>query len=73
MAEWIEIKGEGKTVELLLHSKYGVRGRELVEKTFALNPGLAAVGVFLPLGTRVLIPDLPPQVRTEKRVVTLFG
>ena len=73
MAEWEEIKGEGIVLDLLLHRKYGVRGRELVEQTLVLNPGLAALGPVLPLGTRVLLPDLPELSPVTKRVVSLFG
>lgn len=73
MAEWAEIKGEGVVLDLLLHRKYGVRGRELVEQTLVLNPGLASLGPVLPLGTRVLLPDLPGPSPAKKRVVSLFG
>lgn len=73
MPEEIEIKGEGIVLDLLLHRKYGVRGRELVEATLVLNPGLAALGPILPIGTKVLLPDLPQPLQTAKRVVSLFG
>lgn len=70
--ETITIRGEGITLDLLLWRKYGVRGRELVETTLALNPGFAALGAFLPLLTQVTVPPLPAQSRTPVALVTLF-
>ncbi len=46
------------TVELVLHRKYGVRGRELMSETLQTNPGLAGAGPVLPLGISFTIPDL---------------
>ncbi len=66
MPESFTVRGEGLTVELVLHRKYGVRGRDLISQTLNLNPGLAGLGTILPLGTTFDIPDLPPQ--KEKRV-----
>ncbi len=61
MAESVTIRGEGITLELLLWRKHGVRGREIVSAALDANPGLAAKGGFLPLGT--------PSAR---KVVSLF-
>ncbi|MDO9428460.1 MAG: tail protein X [Methylobacterium sp.] len=77
MATQIKVAGTGITVELLLwrHGKRrGATSARLVE-TLNLNPGLAALGPFLPLGTRVVLPDLPPVddvARTTAPAVTLF-
>ena len=73
MPETIVIKGEGITLDLILWRKYGVRGRSLVEQTLDLNPGLSGLGAFLPLGTEVILPDLPAQQQISTRVVSLFG
>lgn len=75
MPETIVVKGEGLTVELLVWRKYGVRGRRarLVEKTLKANPGLAGLGLILPLGASFEIPDLEPDQATEVvNVVSLF-
>lgn len=72
MNEIITIKGEGISLDLLLWRKFGVRGRELVEVTLSLNPGLAALGPFLPLGTVVVVPPLPAVSTTPVKLVTLF-
>ncbi|WP_281978790.1 tail protein X [Pseudorhizobium flavum] len=72
MAEPFTVKGEGLTVELVLHRLYGLRGRELVEQTFRDNPGLAAHGTFLPLGAVFTPPDLPPRTVVAKPRKSLF-
>lgn len=42
--------------------------------TLSISPGLAALGPFIPLGTSVIIPDLPPQPTTPPvKLVSLFG
>lgn len=74
MAETITIRGEGISLDLLLWRRYGVRGQGLVEEALVLNPGLAALGPVLPLGTVVTIPDLPPAASAPAvKVVSLFG
>lgn len=74
MAETVTVKGEGITVDLLLWRRYGVRGRGLVEATLDRNPGIAELGLFLPLGTVVTLPDLPTlEDPAPRKVVSLFG
>ncbi len=74
MAETITIRGDGITVDLLLWRRYGVRGKSLVEQTLTGNPGLAALGPYLPHGTVVSLPDLPPAAaRPVRKAVSLFG
>jgi phage tail protein X len=72
MSETITIRGEGISLDLLLWRKFGVRGRELVESALDLNPGLAALGPIIPMGTVVRIPPLPAESRTPVKLVTLF-
>ncbi|MCX2698348.1 MULTISPECIES: tail protein X [Ochrobactrum] len=69
----ITVKGEGITLDLLLWRAYGVRGRSLLEEALAINTDLAALGAIIPLGTDVLLPDLPAQGPGQSRhVVSLF-
>jgi len=69
----ITVKGEGITLDLLLWRAYGVRGRLLFEKALTLNTDLAALGVIIPLGTTVRLPDLPPEDSGQSRqVISLF-
>jgi len=70
----IIVKGEGITLDLLLWRAYGVRGRSLVESTLAFNTDLASLGVIIPMGMAVNLPDLPPEELGQSRnVVSLFG
>lgn len=73
MTETITVRGEGITLDLILHRRYGVRGRSLLERTLRLNPGLASLNIVLPLGTVVVVPDLPSETLMKRRVVSLFG
>ena len=73
MSTSVTVRGEGLTLDLLLHRKHGVRGRELLEATLTLNPGVAALGAVLPLGTVVTLPDLPEPRAPERRVLNLFS
>ena len=72
MTDIIVVKGEGLTLDLLLWRKFGVRGRELVEETLRLNAGLSGLGPILPLGTSVVVPDLPAAGPTTAAVISLF-
>lgn len=72
MPEKFTVRGEGLTVELVLHRKYGVRGRSLVEETMRINPGLADLGAFLPLGSSFTIPELKAQTSLARVRKSLF-
>lgn len=43
----------------------------VTEATYALNPGLAALGPVLPLGRRVILPD-PPTAPTAPKTISLW-
>lgn len=74
MEERITIRGDGISLDLLLWRRHGVRGRALVEEAYALNPGLAALGPILPIGTQVVLPELAAGASPQpRRIVTLFG
>lgn len=55
MAETITAR-QGDTLDLLLHRDCGL-GPEALDTVLAANPGLAALGPVLPVGTPVLVPD----------------
>jgi phage tail protein X len=74
MAQSFTIKRERLTLDLLLFQAYGPEGQDLVEEALLLNPGLAALGPVIPLGTTVTIPDRPSTDQfTVRPVVSLFG
>lgn len=45
-------------VDLILWRRYGARGQALVGQTYRDNQNLAALGVILPVGTVIYLPDL---------------
>lgn len=53
------IAQQGDTLDLLCHRHLG-RTDGIVEAALEMNPGLAAKGPVLPIGTEVLLPDAPP-------------
>ena len=48
---------QGETVDLVCSKFYG-RTRDVTEAVLAANPGLAALGPVLPLGTSITMPDI---------------
>jgi phage tail protein X len=73
MPERIVIQSEGMMLDLLLWRRYGRRGQTLVDEAYRLNRRLADVGVILPVGTIIFLPDLPPNPRApQRRAVSLF-
>ena len=71
----ITVRGEGAVLDAILNAEHGpVLARALLVETLELNPGLAALGPVLPLGTEIVIPDRPaPQPFRARPVVSLFG
>lgn len=58
--ETIVVARLGMTVWAAVLAATGRDDRRVVEDTLALNPGLAALGPILPLGTRIVIAAPPP-------------
>ena len=52
----IVVSREQMTVDLIVWQTFGRQDGTLVERTFELNPGLAALGPFLPVGTELELP-----------------
>ena len=75
MPRTITVRGEPILLDQLLAAEYGsVLARELLTLALDLNPGLAALGPIIPLGTVVTIPDRPVRSSfTTRPVVSLFG
>lgn len=72
----ITVKRTGLRVSLLLWQAYGQAGDTpaMLQKTYATNPGLAALGPILPLGARLTLPDLETaQTVAARQGVSLFG
>ncbi|MDD5175741.1 MAG: tail protein X [Sterolibacterium sp.] len=59
------IAQQGDTLDLLCHRHLG-RTSGVVEAALVANPGLAALGTVLPMGTAVDLPDsLPAEAQTN--------
>lgn len=68
MAEKI-ITNQGEMADIICRRTYGDESG-YVEAVLAANPGLAAKGPVLPMGTSVVLPDI--EVSTETRVIKLW-
>ena len=68
--ETLTVEQSATTLDLLLWRRFGEEVVGRVEATFALNPGVAEAGVFLPPGTEVDVElpeaNLPPVVRAVR-------
>lgn len=53
---------QGDTVDLIAHRIYG--DTAMTVDILAANPGLAALGPILPIGTLITLPPAKPQPRT---------
>jgi len=56
LTETITVQGEGITVSRLIWRRFHRPMPGLVERVLDMNPGLADLGPYLPLGTKVAIP-----------------
>lgn len=56
---------EGETVDALVWRVLGTRGGQVVERVLAANPGIAALGPVLPMGTLVFVPVMPEAAEVE--------
>lgn len=56
--ETLTVMREQTPLDLLLWRRFRREVPGLVERTLALNPGLAGAGVMLPIGAKVVV-DLP--------------
>jgi len=68
----IRVAGEGVSVDLLIWREYRRPMPGLVEAVLDSNPGLAALGPILPVGTLVKLPLLKPAPVAELAVVRLW-
>lgn len=65
LAETVTVMGEHLTVDLIVWRKFRKPMPGLVEKVFHLNPGLAANGEFLALGTVFTIPEVDDNATSQ--------
>ncbi len=65
--ETIVVEQEGISLDLLIWRRFQTRTPGLVERTLVLNPGLADLGLILPLGTAVVVPIPASENASEQR------
>lgn len=69
----VRVEREGMTVDLVVWRAFGHQGDRLVERTFEVNPGLAALGPILPVGTEFELPVSAPPKPPLRETVRLWG
>lgn len=74
MIEKLTVVAEYTTLDLLLWRRFQREVPGLVEDTLRRNPGLARIGVFLPVGMTIDVQTPPPEPRgrTAVQVVSLY-
>lgn len=72
--ETLEVVAEMTTLDLLLWRRFRREVEGLVEDTLRRNPGLAQMGVHLPVGLKVMVatPAPEPRGRAAVRVISLY-
>ncbi len=72
--EVLTIKGKPMTLSHALWKRYGRRVPGLVEATLSQNPGLAAIGAILPVGTKFNVTSPAPTPKTQVvKLIRLTG
>lgn len=73
LTETVEVKTNGTTVPLLIWRRFRRPMPGLADRIYELNPGLADLGPFLPLGTTFDMPvDTPRQSEEVLAPITLW-
>lgn len=62
---------QGDTLDLMLHRDCGL-GPEAIDAVLEANPGLAALGPVLPVGTPVLVPDAAVAAPATVKLLQLW-
>lgn len=67
------VEHDGERLDKIAKDKLGSERGGTVESTLALNPGLAAKGVILPLGTVIKLPPRPSEGPPRKVISRTWG
>jgi phage tail protein X len=71
--ETVTVGAEGLTLSLIVWRRFYRPKPGLIERVYALNPGLAELGIILPVGTVFLLPVDPEENRTQRQdVISLW-
>ena len=66
------VQSEGLTLSLIVWRLFRRKPEGYVEQVLTLNPGLAAVGPVLPVGTRIVLPLEEQTLKPKRTVVRLW-
>ena len=69
----IKVAGVGVSVDLLIWRRYKRPMPGLLERVLDINPGLAAHGPILPVGTLLKLPNVKPPPVPELAVIRLWN
>lgn len=69
----VQVTRDAMTLELVVWAALGRQDDGVVEETFALNPGLAALGAILPVGTFVELPEPQAPKPALRETVQLWS
>jgi phage tail protein X len=72
VVETIRVEGEFITVSLIVWRRFKRAMPGLVEEVFDRNPGLAAHGDYLPVGTTFLLPIPTPRAPAMLEPIKLW-
>lgn len=73
MEQELIVSVDGDMLDMVLYRHFEREVPGLVEDTLARNPGLAALGPRLPVGTRVMVKTPDPRERSApRRIVRLW-
>ncbi len=67
------VKRDGERLDRICKSELGSERRGTVESVLKLNPGLAALGWTLPLGTTIKLPPRPSNEPKRSVVKRIWG
>lgn len=64
----VKVTREDMTLDLVVWKALGRQDDLLVERTLELNPGVASLGVVLPVGTVIELPELTERSEPAETV-----
>lgn len=72
LMERIKVMGDDLTVSLIVWRRFKRPMPGLVEQTLDINPGLADLGHYLPVGTEFLLPIPTPRPKAILNPIKLW-
>jgi phage tail protein X len=72
VTETVRVTSQDVTISLLIWRRYRRAKPGLLERILDLNPGVAAAGAILPIGTEILMPVEPRTVQTDQTAIALW-